>query len=61
MKRLMLCAAVVASLAVSLGARPVHADGNSVNPECLGDLCGTPKEGGAVSLWDSFLSWLGLE
>ena len=61
MKRLMLCAAVVTALAVSLGARSVHADTGPNNPECLGDKCGAPHEGVAGSLWDSLLSWLGLE
>ena len=61
MKRLMLRAAVVTAFALSLGARPVHADPGTINPECLGSSCGAPKDEGAVSVWDSLLSWLGLE
>ena len=60
MKRLMLSAAVITAFALSLGAHPARADGTD-NPECLGSSCGAPHEGGAVSLWDSVLSWLGLE
>ena len=59
MKRLIFCAAILTAVAFSLG-RPAHADGGPPNPECLGDLCGAPHEG-SLSLWDSFLSWLGLE
>lgn len=61
MKRLMRCAAIVTAFAFSVGARPARADTGTINPECLGSSCGAPSEGGAVSLWDSFLGWLGLE
>jgi hypothetical protein len=61
MKRLMLSAAVITAFALSLGARTARADSGADNPECLGMACGAPQEGGAVSLWDSVLGWLGLE